>query len=53
VVADAHRVPGAVWSLGKTLAENVRKDSRIVRARQASDQCADVPLNPLFRLMES
>ena len=28
VVADAHRVPGAVWSLGKTLAENVRKGSR-------------------------
>jgi ornithine--oxo-acid transaminase len=25
VVADAHRVPGAVWSLGKTLTENVRK----------------------------
>ncbi len=28
VVADAHRVPGAIWSLGKTLAENVRKGSR-------------------------
>jgi ornithine--oxo-acid transaminase len=28
VVADAHRVPGAVWSLGKTLAENVRRGSR-------------------------
>jgi ornithine--oxo-acid transaminase len=27
VVADAHRVPGAVWSLGKTLTENVRKAS--------------------------
>jgi ornithine--oxo-acid transaminase len=25
VVADAHRVPGAVWSLGKTLTENVRR----------------------------
>ena len=25
VIADAHRVPGAVWSLGKTLTENVRK----------------------------
>jgi ornithine--oxo-acid transaminase len=28
VIADAHRVPGAVWSLGKTLAENVRRSSR-------------------------
>jgi ornithine--oxo-acid transaminase len=27
VVADAHRVPGAVWSLGKTLTENVRRAS--------------------------
>jgi ornithine--oxo-acid transaminase len=25
VIADAHRVPGAVWSLGKILTENVRK----------------------------
>jgi ornithine--oxo-acid transaminase len=29
VIADAHRVPGAVWSLGKTLVENA------VRARAA------------------
>ena len=27
VIADAHRVPGAVWSLGKTLVDNA------VRAR--------------------
>jgi ornithine--oxo-acid transaminase len=25
VIADSHRVPGAVWSLGKTLAEHARK----------------------------
>ena len=29
VIADAHRVPGAVWSLGKTLVEHA------VRARAA------------------
>ncbi|WP_297295148.1 aspartate aminotransferase family protein [uncultured Methylovirgula sp.] len=28
VVADAHRVPGAIWSLGRTLAENVRRSSK-------------------------
>ncbi|HLH10331.1 MAG TPA: aspartate aminotransferase family protein [Methylovirgula sp.] len=28
VVAEAHRVPGAVWSLGKTLAENVLRSNR-------------------------
>ena len=25
VIADAHRVPGAIWSLGKTLIENAAK----------------------------
>lgn len=25
VIADAHRVPGAVWSLGKTLVENAMR----------------------------
>ena len=25
VVADSHQMPGAVWSLGKTIAENLRK----------------------------
>ncbi len=30
VIADAHRVPGAVWSLGKTLVDNA------MRARAAS-----------------
>ena len=25
VISDSHQVPGAVWSLGKTLAENARK----------------------------
>lgn len=25
VIADAHQVPGAVWSLGKTMTENLRK----------------------------
>ena len=25
VIADSHRVPGAVWSLGKTLAEHAMK----------------------------
>ncbi len=25
VIADAHKVPGAVWSLGKTLAGNAMK----------------------------
>lgn len=28
VIADSHRVPGAVWSLGKTLAENAWKGER-------------------------
>jgi ornithine--oxo-acid transaminase len=32
VVADAHRVPGAIWSLGKTLIENA---ARAAGARQA------------------
>jgi len=27
VIADSHRVPGAVWSLGKTLAEHAMKRS--------------------------
>jgi ornithine--oxo-acid transaminase len=27
VIADSHQVPGAVWSLGKTMAENLRKSS--------------------------
>ena len=25
VIADAHRVPGAVWSLGKTLVDNAMR----------------------------
>jgi hypothetical protein len=25
VIADSHRVPGGVWSLGMTLARNARK----------------------------
>ena len=25
VIADAHRVPGAIWSLGKTLIENAAR----------------------------
>jgi ornithine--oxo-acid transaminase len=25
VIADAHRVPGAIWSLGKTLLANVAR----------------------------
>jgi ornithine--oxo-acid transaminase len=25
VIADSHRVPGAVWSLGKTLADHALK----------------------------
>jgi len=25
VIADAHRVPGAIWSLGKTLVENAAR----------------------------
>ena len=25
VIADSHQVPGAVWTLGKTMAENARK----------------------------
>jgi ornithine--oxo-acid transaminase len=28
VVADSHQMPGAVWSLGKTMAENLRKSPR-------------------------
>lgn len=28
VVADSHQVPGAVWSLGKTMTENLRKSAR-------------------------
>ncbi|MDB5655736.1 MAG: aminotransferase, partial [Tardiphaga sp.] len=28
VIADSHRVPGAIWSLGKTLVDNaVRKSA--------------------------
>lgn len=27
VIADSHQVPGAVWSLGKTMAENLRKSA--------------------------
>jgi ornithine--oxo-acid transaminase len=34
VIADAHRVPGAVWSLGKTLVDNaMRARGRLANAR--------------------
>jgi ornithine--oxo-acid transaminase len=32
VIADSHRVPGAVWSFGMTLVENVRKASAMKSA---------------------
>jgi ornithine--oxo-acid transaminase len=34
VIADSHRIPGAIWSIGRTLAEQARK----ARAEKAVDR---------------
>ncbi len=41
VIADAHRVPGAAWSLGKTLIENALRSRSAGRPREGVSSAAE------------
>jgi ornithine--oxo-acid transaminase len=41
VIADAHRVPGAAWSLGKTLIENALRNRSARRAKEDMSSAAE------------